>query len=546
MFLNLKKIIKVSIVTSALLSTQLLADYYVMVNSQRQGPLTVQQIGDMAATGSVTSNSMVWEASMSNWGKAGNQQELKNLFAATPPPPPPPAFAPPPPPQTPPAINQDNSQGLDEDQNTLVDANTMNGENPQTLNDWKSDFEQQHDITIGITKDGKTFFFGEAIVKVNPLDPAYAKELVFAYDKAILSLQSNFILQSHGNFVAQSVSDYFENDSTNASEFAPVKLKKMAAQGKISLILDKMVDVVDNKLDNLLIEQGVSPSEIQKQTVEQKKLLFKDNFNKKMTKKAFASMSGLVPIQTKILTTSRDGKKVVRLGVIAIMSDKTIQFAKDSSKRRPTHVKGKPSNVRKLLPNTNEGFLDEIGLRYLYDEKGRPMLLAYGRWSVVGKTSNPARYERKILAAKSKARMQAESYIGEFMKSNIDVTESLDAQSVSEEIAKKVSTIDNNKVIDTQETRDDISETLDVYFKKIQKRSKFKLRGTSQIKTWEAKDANGILHVGSVMTWTYDQLENANNIVNGTKRKQYSRPQQKRVVKDVSRSSRVVNSMDDF
>ena len=538
MFSNFKKVLKLSIVTSALLSTQLLADFYVMVNNKQKGPLTVEQISQMKTTGSISSDSLVWQNGMADWAKASEQPELKNLFNSVPPPPPPSTMTPPPP--------SVGTQSIDTEQNKLSSADVMANENPQTLEDWKRDFEDKFDVSIGMTEDGKTFFFGEAIVKVNPLDPAYAKELVFAYDKAMLNLQSNFVVQTYGNFAAKAISDTFENDSTNANEFEPVKLQKMASQGKISLVLDKMVDVVDKKLDNLLIEQGVPVDEIQKQTVEQKKLLFKDNFSKAMTKKAFASMSGLVPIQTKIVTTSRDGKKTVHLGVIAIMSDKTIQFAKDSSKRKTTHVKGKPSSIRKILPSTNEGFLDEVGLRYVYDKQGRPMLLSYGRWSVVGHTSNPARYERKIQLAKEKARMHAESYISDFMKSNIDVTQSADAQSISEEVTKKISTIDNNKVVDEQQTRDEISETLDKYFKKIQKKSSFKLRGTSQVKTWEAKDKNGILHVGSVVIWSYSQLENANNIVHGTKKKKYVEQRAKRVSRNISRESRVVNSMDDF
>jgi len=541
MFSNLKKVLKLSIVTSALLSTQLLADFYVMVNNQQKGPLTVEQISQMKTTGSISSDSLVWQNGMANWAKASEQTELKNLFNSVPPPPPPSTMTPPPPP---PSLG---IQSIDTEQNKLSSADVMANENPQTLEDWKIDFENKFNVIMGMAEDGKTFFFGESIVKVNPLDPAYPKELVFSYDTAMLNLQSNFVMKTYGTLVVKSILDIFENDSTNADEFEPIKLQKMAKEGKISLIIDKMLNVVDKKLDTLLIEQGVPVDEIQKRTEEQKKVLFKDNFRKIMMKKAFASMSGLVPVQTKIITTSRFGKKTVKLGVIAVMSDKTMQFAKDSSKRRATNVKGKPSSIKKILPSTNEGFLDEIGLRYVYDKQGRPMLLSYGRWSVVGQTSNPARYERKIQLAKEKARMHAESYISDFMKSNIDVAQSNDAQSTSEEIIKKISIIENNKeVIDSQKTRESINETLDIYFKKIQKKSSFKLRGTSQVKTWEAKDKNGILHVGSVVIWSYSQLENANNIVHGTKKKKYVEQRAKQVIRNVSRESNVVNSMDDF
>ncbi|MEA1915933.1 MAG: hypothetical protein U9N42_00225 [Campylobacterota bacterium] len=175
------------------------------------------------------------------------------------------------------------------------------------------------------------------------------------------------------------------------------------------------------------------------------------------------------------------------------------------------------------------------------------MLLSYGRWAVVGKTNNAARYERKIQNAKEKARMFAESYIGEFMTSNINASQSADIDSVSEEVAKKISAIENNKVANEQENREDLGETLDKSFKKLEKNSKFKLRGTSQVSTWEATDSNGMLHIGSVITWSYSQLENANNIVKSSHKK--SKKVEKKPAKkasNVSRESRVVNTMDDF
>jgi len=549
MSINFKKILSVSVLASTLLTTHLLADFHVMINGQQKGPFSIEQIKKMSKDGSITSNSLVWQAGMANWAKAGAQSELQTIFSAPPPPPPPSSSATPPPPPsigTSPTTVESKVETEDENQNDLSSAEALANQKPPTLNDWKKDFEEKFNVTIGMAEDGKTFFFGEATVRVSPLDPAYAKELSLSYDKAMLNLQSNFIMQTYGSMTAKTISDYMEDDSTNAKEFDPIKLKETAAKGQTQIIIDKFADVIENKLDSILIKQGVPISEIGKRTIEQKKLLFKDNFSKTMTKKAFASMSGLVPIQTKILTTDRDGKKSVKIGIIAVMSEKTIQFAKDIAKRRTTHVHGKPSSLRKILPKKEKGYLNEIGLRYVYDKKGRPMLLSYGRWSVVGKTSNPARYERKIESAKEKARMFAESYIGEFMKSNINAASGSTVESINEEVAKKITTINNHAIANESENTDEIGETLDKSFKKLQRSSKFKLRGTSQITTWEAKDENGILHVGSVVAWTYAQLENANQIVQTQKSKKKVDKKKKRVAKNISKESTVVNTMDDF
>ncbi len=543
--LNIKKIISISFISATVLSTQLIADYHAMINNQQKGPFSTTQLQKMTNDGTISSNTLVWQSGMNGWEAAGIQQELQNLFvvATLPSPPPPPLID-----SMPPSASKDVSlQSVDENQNNLSNANIDAGEQPETLMDWKKDFENKFGITIGMSENGKTFFYGEATVRVGPLDAAYGKELGLTYDKAMLNLRADFVQQTYGDFSSESIADFFENDSTNANEFTPAKLKEQAKQGKIGNMLDKAVDVLNNKIDKMLVEQGVAPSEIQKQTIEQKKTLFKDNFSKSMVKKSFASMSGLVPVQTKIITTDRNGKKTVYLGIIAVMSEKTIQFAKDSSRHKETLVKGKPSNIKDLLPNQENGYLDEVGLRYVYDNNGRPMLLSYGRWSVVGKTENASQYERKIQNAKEKARMFAESYIGEFMKSNIQTAQSVDADSISGEVAKKITEVENNIVSNEQESRDTIGETLDKSFKKLNSNSNFKLRGTSQVKIWEVTDENGILHVGSVVTWSYAQLENANNIVNAGKKKiEPIVQQQHKVIKYESRTSQVVNSTNDF
>ncbi len=542
---------RVLFLTSALLlaGTSLFGDYYVIVNNQKKGPLTLSEIQQMAQDGQVNKNSLVWQNGMKNWGKAGEQQELTSLFLPVAPPPLPSKKQEATPPPAPKISSSQTVMNSDDNQNELSNANTLANVPVETLNDWKREFENKFDVKIGVTEGGKTFFFGQTTVRVSPFDPAYGKELALSYDKAMLNLQGNFILQQYGNFEAQAISDFFEDDSTNAREFSPVKLKKSAKAGKLSLMLDKAVDILDNKLDKMLKDQGVPSEEIQKQTIEQKKLLFKDNFSKSMVKKAFGNMVGLVPVQTKIVTHERDGKTTVQLGIIAVMSEKTIQFARDIVKRRPTLVHGKAHKLQTILPKSDDAYLDEIGLRFVYDSRGRPMLLSYGRWSVVGHTSNAARYERKIQNAKEEARMFAESYIGNFMKTNIGALQSVDTESVNEEVATKITEIEHNKVANATENSQSIGETIDKSFKKLTSNSKFKLRGTSQVDTWEAKDKNGILHVGSVVTWSYKQLNNANAIDNIGKKKKtihQSLKHKKRTIHNISRESKVVNSMDDF
>lgn len=60
-------------------------------------------------------------------------------------------------------------------------------------------------------------------------------------------------------------------------------------------------------------------------------------------------------------------------------------------------------------------------------------------------------------------------------------SQSADIDSLSEEIAKKVTDFENGVNAGSKETTDDIGETIDTSFKKISAKSSFRLRGTSLV-----------------------------------------------------------------
>lgn len=62
--------------------------YHVAVNGQATGPFTLTALAQMAASGQLTANSLVWKAGMEQWEKASSIDELSNLFATMPPVPP--------------------------------------------------------------------------------------------------------------------------------------------------------------------------------------------------------------------------------------------------------------------------------------------------------------------------------------------------------------------------------------------------------------------------------------------------------------------------
>lgn len=429
---------------------------------------------------------------------------------------------------------------------TPASANTA-GE-VESYFDWISNFENQFQ-SIGIASGGRTFFSGQAAVKGSPLDAAFGKQLALAYEQAMFDMRADFVMEHYGRMKADTVRSLYEDSSSNRDDFPEAELESaaQAGGGRLELLLDKALTVIDKKLDSVLIEQGVPADDVRRSSVEQKKTLYKNNLHKEMVQRAFSSMQGLVPVQTRIFTEDGPNGKTVVLGVIAVRSEKTQQFARDISRKQPTLVTGTPRRLNDLLPADPKGYLDEIGLRFSYDEQGRPMLLSYGRNSVsISPDWSPSRVFQARQNAVQQAQALARSNIIEFMNTSVQVEQSDDIGSVEEEQLERITHFDSGKKSDIEDTRKQVAEAISVFTKSGRATAQGELRGTSVVKRWEQKDENGVLHVGSVVAWTYAQLDNANAIDAQGRNQRATPAPNAQAAADQSRSSRMVNDRSDF
>ncbi len=63
--------------------------YFAVVGGKQAGPFNEQQLAQMAQSGSLLRDTLVWKAGMASWLAAGQVPEMTNIFGATPPPVPP-------------------------------------------------------------------------------------------------------------------------------------------------------------------------------------------------------------------------------------------------------------------------------------------------------------------------------------------------------------------------------------------------------------------------------------------------------------------------
>ena len=417
--------------------------------------------------------------------------------------------------------------------------------NRLSFGQWVKDFEKQF-APIGRPDPatGRTFYTSKAVVRVPTNHPGYAKELVLAYEKAMLELQVAFILQNYGTITTKRIAEFTSDDSENARQFDDKK-PGTASPPKSSgtkMEMDKLLADIDSQVDQYLAQQGESREKISRTSVPEKKQLFRNNLIRETVKSAVQNMRGLVPVQTRLFTLSTANGARTQIGIIAVQSEKTRQFAEDIRMQRTSLVKGSGKVIDDYLPKTDAELLNELGFRFGYDENGHPMLISYGRWGVASENPNPTRHLMNVENAQRTAQSLAEAWIAEFAGTRLQVLDARTQGSVMEEIATRITHYENSAKIGTEDAIEDIGNTIDKSLRSAKSDATISLKGTSEIKVWEEKDASGQIHVGSIITWTAAQLTNAQSIErSGTAAGSNNGP----AAKD-NRGSRVVNSKDDF
>ena len=422
---------------------------------------------------------------------------------------------------------------------------------PLNFEEFKVKFENRMGVSIAESCDGVTFYADKLVLDgVDVNHPDFPKKLQLGYERLMFKLQAQLVMDLYGRQTVKRISELMNDDSTNARAWSEIKKELDEAkndQNKISKILNKTLDLMDKKLDNELIKEGIPADKVQKSSLAEKKTIFKDNFSKESIKNAIGDMAGLVPVHTKIFTGKNSKGEFVTLGIIAVRSAKTITFAQSIAKKQESGIKGSPNKLKDILPSTNEGYLNEIGLRYVYDEDGRPTLISYAQWSVTAKTDSASRLERLKEVAQDTASDLAQSNITEFAKSSLVISDTKIVGDISEDISTRITQFENTTNIGSEEKIEQISEIISKTIKKATSTASMQLRGSSELKKWEAVDPKTqVVHLGAVRKFSFKELENQNKMDTQLKPNQAGGSSQDKNLPSVNRDSKPVNKASDF
>jgi len=370
-------------------------------------------------------------------------------------------------------------------------------------------------FSFGRPINGKVYVFKSEPLTVGPLDSAYPKELTIAYEKAMLEIRSDFILKTSGKLTKDSGLESSRDDSSNREKFKPLQLERSKADdNQLLRIAKKLLDVTENKLDEILIKQGVKPKDVRNLTIVQKKQLAMESYFSNYLKTAFDQAVGIVPVKTKIINGfDKKGNELSEIVVIAAYNPATMQLAKSIRYNRKPHCD--PKKARDYNTPDDDKLLSYIGLRFSRDEKGCPMLVAYGRWGVLNEESDSFFNDRAYDIAYEKAKTIAEGFIADFANSTVEVKQSVNISSIAKQIAKKISKFDRRTLEKTGEkvTKEVVKETMDKFFKNIKNSSSVTLNGIDEFDRVEIEDKNGLTHLFTIVGWSYGNVENTQKII---------------------------------
>lgn len=413
-------------------------------------------------------------------------------------------------------------------QNKISDANQKI--ESKSVEDFFEEFADNYGIEYGQTENGKTFYSGYGDVTKKEGSQDFSRALSIGYQRAIANIQAEFIKDAFGRIANEKIITYLQDSSSNAREF-----EELPKGGVISQIFDKVKQLAGAKLDKALSDLGVN---VEGLTEERKKEIFRDEFISESLTQAYGNMSGLVSVQT-IVTQTSNGN--YRIGVIAVMSDKTRAIAQDMARNRMPSIKGKGGKpIKEYLPKEDKDYLNEYGIRLVYDENGTPVILSYGTWGFSKDASTDSRIlDRLESRAKETASTNADTAIMEFVNTEITYSNKQTIGDLIQTTLKETRTADNVSL-----SEQSLDEIIDKSSSQIKIKSSGKLRGIRTLKRWTYEDENGVVFVGAVRAYSYANYLNTTQAIT-PKDSSTTSTSQKSTTK-VQRSSNMVNDLDDF
>ncbi len=402
----------------------------------------------------------------------------------------------------------------------------------EKIDDWAERFKERLGISDCGEINGKIFYYAQEPVSLPATDPQFGTALLNAYDKAMLSIYEQYAMDMYGRIFSEELRKFFQDSSTNAAQIELPQHYNATFFGKLLAVLDKQLEVASKELDQKLVKLGVDPSQLKSLTPKAKKDLFKDSFIKRSIKRASGDISGIFVVQS---AYASDDKGNYVVGIIAVVSPKTKQIAKDIRYRRRSLIKGKGRDISKLIPQSPQALARTLGTRLAYDQKGRPAIISYGLSSYIPDKDSYINVRLKQDAIES-AIASADAQIAMLVNGFLTTKEDKKRGEIINRYVERELKPNSESIEKT------IKNIINTTYKETKASASMRLQGVSTAKKWRYTLPTGQKMVGAVRVWRYSTLEAVKRFKEGYRHPKKVAPKTKRDFQE----SEIVNDINDF
>lgn len=245
---------------------------------------------------------------------------------------------------------------------------------------------KQHDVFV---------YAGTAEIMVDRNDPRWTEYRTAALDKAMLDAQKNYL---------QTLNTDVENNmlySMTSQSGLPTPTKEdFKNDSQMASFLDKVVAVLEGKLDKELEALGIDPAQFNAAPPSIKRDLFKESVVKQTVRSSYGDLAGMMVI--KVFEEIRDSGQGTVGVVMALSGDKRDQvraMIDSDGQIAPNKAKANPkfSSVYELLHDQNDSLYLKVGTQVMYDNEGYPFLISYGQAGVTyAQSAAKKKIERQV------------------------------------------------------------------------------------------------------------------------------------------------------
>lgn len=368
------------------------------------------------------------------------------------------------------------------------------------------DYYRKRNVIQGITgPKGQIYYHWIEPVTADPASTAWVKSRALAFDRAMLRLQSDFVFDQWGEAFTEVESNIDENRSSDNRNFAEEDITKDRAEAN----WDKLVALEGAILDVKLRELGIDPTEFGAVPPAQRKDLFVDRFIETTLDRAMGRSAGLIVMKT---YEGKDDRNNHAIGVVAKYSPALQQLAYNVANGTAPFLATKAGKYKPVgefvMDQTPEQLSTTFGVRIMFDEQGRVVVLSHGMWGLGYKGNNERQRSRAEQGAARQAVSSANSGLAKFVNGRLKYLQETERGEVQEHFLTKRG--------DETPNEEDIVTYVERLNSEVSLNARSDMRGVRTVRQWTYDHPYGHTITGAIRAWRIDFVEQANSVRNFT------------------------------